>query len=140
MIFLFCFVGVSSPPGCLGKAALSCLGTPWANEPHHEETIMHMRKQRRRSASVTEYEWHHEETVMHMRKQRRRSALVTAKLISTFVFATWIIRFLYFLDPEFQTSSHLLWQYSPVLIRSGQKPECWFSHDAAHITIMAVLY
>ena len=101
---------------------------------------MHMRKQRRRSASVTEYEWHHEETVMHMRKQRRRSALVTTKLISTFVFATWIIRFLYFLDPEFQTSSHLLWQYSPVLIRSGQKPECWFSHDAAHITIMAVLY
>ena len=48
---------------------------------------------------------------MHMRKQRRRSALVTAKLISTFVFATWIIRFLYFLHPEFQTSSHLLWQY-----------------------------
>ena len=38
---------------------------------------MHMRKQRLRSASVTEYEWHHEETVMHMRKQRRRSASVT---------------------------------------------------------------
>ena len=42
------------------------------------------------------------------------------KLISVFVFATWIVQSL----------------YSPICIGPGRKPECWFSHDhddAAHI-------
>ena len=30
-----------------------------------------------------------------------------AKLISAFVFATWIVQYLYFLNPKFQASSHL---------------------------------
>ena len=32
----------------------------------------------------------------------------TAKLISTFVFSTRIVQFLYYINPKFQTSNHLL--------------------------------
>ena len=47
---------------------------------------------------------------------------VTAKLISAFVFATLIAQSLYFLNTKFQTSSHLLWMYSPVCVGPGRKP------------------
>ena len=60
------------------------------------------------------------------------SFAVTAKLISAFVFATQIVQFLYFLNPKFQASSHLLYLYSLICVRPGLKPECWFSHDTAH--------
>ena len=46
---------------------------------------------------------------------------VTAKLISAFVFATLIVQSLYFLNPKFQASSHLLWLYRPVCVRPGRK-------------------
>ena len=39
---------------------------------------------------------------LHMRKQRRRSA---AQLISAFVFATWIVQSLFYLNPKFQAST-----------------------------------
>ena len=39
---------------------------------------------------------------------RKTSVAVTAKLISAFVFATGIERFLDFLDPKFPASNHLL--------------------------------
>ena len=42
------------------------------------------------------------------------SFAVTAKLISAFVFALLIVQSLLFLNP-------------------GLKPDCWFSHDAAHL-------
>ena len=42
------------------------------------------------------------------------SFAVTAKLISTFVFATWIVQFLFYLNQKFQASSHLLGLYSLV--------------------------
>ena len=58
---------------------------------------------------------------------------VTAKLISAFVFATWIVQFLFYLNPKFQASSHLLWLYSPVCVRPGRKPEGRFSHNEAHL-------
>ena len=48
---------------------------------------------------------------------------VTAKLISAFVFATWIVQSIYFLNTKFQASSHLLWLYSPVCVGPGRKPE-----------------
>ena len=48
--------------------------------------------------------------------------LRTAKLISVFVFATWIVQPLYFLNPKFQASSHLIWLYSLVCIGPGTKP------------------
>ena len=50
------------------------------------------------------------------------SFAVTAKLISAFVFATWIVQSLCFLNPKFQVSSHLLWLYSPVSVGPGRKP------------------
>ena len=50
------------------------------------------------------------------------SFAVTAKLISAFVFATWLVQFLYFLNTKIQASSHLLWLYSPVCVRPGRKP------------------
>ena len=65
------------------------------------------------------YEPRREKTgFLHMRKLRRRSA----KLISAFVFAALIVRSLYFLNPKFQASSHLLWLYSPVCVGPRRKP------------------
>ena len=49
------------------------------------------------------------------------SFAVTAQLVSAFVFATWIVQSLYFLNPKFQASSHLLWLYSLVRVGSGRK-------------------
>ena len=60
--------------------------------------------------------------------------MVTAKLISPFVFATRIVQPLYFLNPKFLASSYPMWLYSLVCVGPGRKPECWFSHDAAHFT------
>ena len=76
------------------------------------------------------YELRHDTTnVLHMRKQRRRSA---AKLISAFVFDTWIVHYFYFLKPKLLVSNHLQWLHSPFCVGPGRIPECWFSHDAAH--------
>ena len=58
---------------------------------------------------------------------------VTVKLISAFADTTQIIPMLYFLNPKFQASSHLLHLYSSVCVRPVRKPHCWFSHEAAHI-------
>ena len=58
--------------------------------------------------------------ILHTRKQRRRS--VTAKLISAFVFNTQIVQSLYFLNPKFQASSHLMSLYSLVCVGPGRKP------------------
>ena len=35
------------------------------------------------------------------------SLAVTGKLISAFVFATWIAQYLFYLNPKFQASSHI---------------------------------
>ena len=59
-----------------------------------------------------------------MRKQQYASAktkvqisfVVTAKLISAFVFSIRIVQFLYFSNPKFQASSHLLCLYRPVCV------------------------
>ena len=50
------------------------------------------------------------------------SCAVTAKLISAFVFTKLIVQSLYYLNPKFQASSHLLWLYSPVCVGPGQEP------------------
>ena len=44
------------------------------------------------------------------------------KLISAFVFTTWIVQSLFYLNPKFQASSHLLWLYSLVCVGPGRKP------------------
>ena len=71
--------------------------------------------------------------VLHMQKQRCRSA-VTAKLISAFVFATWIVQYLYFLNTKFQASSNLQLLKLLGCVRPGQNPYCWFCHVVAHIS------
>ena len=50
------------------------------------------------------------------------SCAVTAQLISAFVLAIRIVQSIYFLNPKFQASSHLLWLYSLVCARPGRKP------------------
>ena len=50
------------------------------------------------------------------------SFAVTAKLISAFVFATWIVQSLYFLNLKFQASDHCLWLYRPVCVGPRWKP------------------
>ena len=58
---------------------------------------------------------------------------VTAKLISAFVFATWIVQFLFFLNPKFQVLACFCdctcWFVSDLV----RNPEDWFSRVAAHI-------
>ena len=56
------------------------------------------------------------------------------KLISVFVFAIWIVRYLFFLNPKFHASIHLLCLYSPVCVGRGRKPEDRFSHNEAHLS------
>ena len=51
-----------------------------------------------------------------------KDAAVTAQLISDFVFATWLVRSLFYLNQKFQASSHLQWLYSLVCVRPGRKP------------------
>ena len=50
------------------------------------------------------------------------SFAVTAKLISAFLFATRIVQSIYFLNPKFQASCHLLWLCSPVCVGPGGNP------------------
>ena len=45
-----------------------------------------------------------------------------ADLISAFVFAIRIVQSLFYLNPKFQRSSHLLWLYSLVCVGPGRKP------------------
>ena len=45
-----------------------------------------------------------------------------ADQLCAFVFATQIVQSLYFLNPKFQASSHLLWWNSPVCVRPDRKP------------------
>ena len=82
--------------------------------------------------NITSYEPRHEKTnVLHMQK--------TAKLISGFVFATWILQYLFFLDTKFQASSHLQYLYSLVCVRLV-KIHSWFSHGAAHIKLHLLMF
>ena len=50
------------------------------------------------------------------------SFAVTAKLISAFVFATWIVQSLYFLNSKFRASRYPLWLHSLVCVGPGRKP------------------
>ena len=61
------------------------------------------------------------------------SFTVAVKLISAFVFVTWIVQFLYFLNPKYPASSHILCLYSLVYVGPFQKPHCWFSHGAVQL-------
>ena len=58
------------------------------------------------------------------------SFAVTAKLISAFVFAIRIVQSLFYLNPKFQASSHLLWLNSPVCVGLGWKSRRPVFHKA----------
>ena len=58
----------------------------------------------------------------YAKRKTQISFAIIAKLISAFVFATWIVQSLCFLNPKFQVSNHLLWLYSPVCVGPGRKP------------------
>ena len=59
--------------------------------------------------------------VANAKTKAQISFAVTAKLISAFVFATRIVKSLFFLNPKFQASSYLLLLYRPVCVRHGRK-------------------
>ena len=63
------------------------------------------------------------------------SFAVTAKLISAFVFATYIEQSLYFLYRKFQASSHIVWLYSLVCVRPGRKSRRPISHNEAQMML-----
>ena len=66
------------------------------------------------TAHMVVYEPHHEKTcLMHMRKQRPKSA---ARFRLCF---HYIVQFLYFLNPKFQASSNILCLNSPVCVQPG---------------------
>ena len=57
------------------------------------------------------------------------SCALTTQLISAFLFAKQIVKSLYFLDPKFQGSSHLLWLHgtAPFVSDLVGNPEDRFS-------------
>ena len=59
---------------------------------------------------------------IHAKTKTQISFTVIAKLISAYVFATWIVQSLYFLITKFQASSILVWSYSLVCVGPGRKP------------------
>ena len=63
------------------------------------------------------------------------SCAVLAQLISAFVFATWIVQSLFYLNPKCQASSHLLWLYSRVCVGPGPgNPEGRFAYNEARFS------
>ena len=59
---------------------------------------------------------------LYAKTKTQISCAVTAQVISAFVFATRIVQSLYYINPKFQASSHLLWLYSPICVGPGRKP------------------
>ena len=65
---------------------------------------------------------------------------VTAQLISAFDFIIQKVQSLFFLNPKFQASSHLLWLYSPVCVGPGRKPQRQvFSQRGSYYTFQLML-
>ena len=82
----------------------------------------------------------HEKTgYLPMRKKGADQLRSSAKLIGTFVFSTRIVQFLFFLNPKFQVSRHLLLLYRPICVRPGRKPRRpVFSRRGSWITFVTI--
>ena len=63
------------------------------------------------------------------------SSALNAQLFSAFVFTTWIVQSLNFLNPKFQASSHLLWLIARFVSNLVGNSEYRFARDAAQVTI-----
>ena len=71
-----------------------------------------------------------------MRKTKAQTiCITTVQLINVFVFATQIVRSIYFLNPKFKAFDDLLWNHRPVCVGPGRNLEDRFLRDAAHIEI-----
>ena len=70
--------------------------------------------------------------ITYARTKVQISCAVTVQLISTFVFTTQIVQSLYFLNPKFHASSHLVWLYSSFVSDLVGNPVHRFSRDKAH--------
>ena len=57
------------------------------------------------------------------------------QLMGAFVFTTYMVQSLYFLNPKFQASIRLLFLYSPDRVKPGRNPEGRFSHDDDHLPL-----
>ena len=68
----------------------------------------------------------------YLKTEAQISYAVIAQLISAFVFATLIVQFLFFLNPKFQDSGHLLRLYRIVSDLAGNH-EDRFSHVVSHV-------
>ena len=87
----------------------SCVYLPWKkiiaiNEPCHEKNLHYA----------------------YAKTKAQISFPVTAKLISALVFAIEIVMFLYFPNPNFPASSHLLCLYSSVCVEPVRSPDVGF--------------
>ena len=66
-----------------------------------------------------------------MKKKAPIRCAVTLQLISAFVFAPWIIQFLYLLNPKFQASAFICDCKARSVSDLVVNPEDKFCHDAA---------
>ena len=70
------------------------------------------------------YEPHHEKTCfLHICKNKGTVQLRDNHAADLRLCFSYIEQSLYFLNLKFQTSSHLLWLYSPSCVRPGRKPQ-----------------
>ena len=101
---------------CNRKCPNSLKIVPWV--------LKALQRQPEKPCLLFAYEPRHEENRLfaYAKTKTQISFAETANLISVFVFATRIVQFLFYLNPKFQASSHLLWLYSPVCIGPGRKP------------------
>ena len=72
----------------------------------------------------------------NFKKQIINNNMLELDLFHIFNFTTRIVQFLFFLNPKFPASGHLLCLYSSVCVGPVQKPHCWFSRDGAHLPNM----
>ena len=76
------------------------------------------------------------------RVMRKSAFCIYAKTKTQISFAvTRIVHSLYFLNPRFHSSSHLLWLYSPVYVGSGRKSRSpVFSQRGSYLIILYIAF
>ena len=94
----------------VGDSNSSCVALTWRHPKVNRDKIYQVQFMAEGEETWKVNEPSHGKTNnQHRQKQRALiSFAVTAKLISAFVFATRIKKFLYFLNPKFPASNHLL--------------------------------
>ena len=91
---------------------LNCLA-PCENKLFTDDLTFYKLFCRDKNKNEFKNEPHHESLLFAYAKTKGK---VTPQLISAFVFATYIVQSLFFLNTKFQANSHLLWLYSRVCV------------------------